>query len=244
MQNHMIMLPSAPTMEYENNELNLYGHQSTYSPNLPLRGLIYFMDIIRDYIKKRDLFSTHPVKIPTPRFVIFYNGPVSRPEVEILKLSDSFEKQIDHPELELTCTVYNINQGYNAELLNRCHIIQGYMILIDTIRNLLDNEYTLERAIEEGINHCIENHILEEFLKTHRNEVEKIMKLDYTFEKRLEYAREEEYKLGHSQGLSEGLSALVSSLREFLTTPEEILARIIQNPKYADVTLEQVKKYF
>ena len=122
------------------------------------------------------------------------------------------------------------------------------MILIDTIRNLLDNEYTLEHAIEEGINHCIENHILEEFLKTHRNEVAKVMKLDYTFEKRLEYAREEEYKLGHSQGLSEGLSeglsALVSSLREFLTTPEEILARIIQNPKYANVTLEQVKKYF
>lgn len=30
--------------------MNLYEHQSTYSPNLPLRGLFYFSSMYRDYI--------------------------------------------------------------------------------------------------------------------------------------------------------------------------------------------------
>lgn len=51
------------------------------------------------------------VKIPTPKFAVFYNGEKTRPEREVLKLSDAYENQSDEPQLELTCTVYNINPG-------------------------------------------------------------------------------------------------------------------------------------
>ncbi|WP_346906155.1 hypothetical protein [Faecalicatena orotica] len=33
------------------NVLNLYEHQSTLNPNMPLRGLFYFADVLRVYIE-------------------------------------------------------------------------------------------------------------------------------------------------------------------------------------------------
>lgn len=36
-------------------DLNLYEHQSTWNPNMPLRGLLYFADMLRGYIEKQDL---------------------------------------------------------------------------------------------------------------------------------------------------------------------------------------------
>jgi hypothetical protein len=37
--------------------INIYEHQSTYNPNMPLRSLIYFTDIIRPALKDRDVYS-------------------------------------------------------------------------------------------------------------------------------------------------------------------------------------------
>ena len=40
--------------------MNLYEHQSSFSPNLPLRGLFYFSSLYREYIEpvKYRLYST------------------------------------------------------------------------------------------------------------------------------------------------------------------------------------------
>jgi hypothetical protein len=40
-----------------NCNINIYEHQSTYNPNMPLRSLIYFTDIIRPAVKDRDVYS-------------------------------------------------------------------------------------------------------------------------------------------------------------------------------------------
>jgi len=56
--------------------LNLYEHQSTLNPNMPLRGLIYFGKQYESYIKQHNLniYGKKQLKIPSPQFVIFYNG--------------------------------------------------------------------------------------------------------------------------------------------------------------------------
>ena len=233
--------------------LSLYGHQSSYSPNLPLRGLIYFTDIIRDHIKNQNLYGRRQIVLPTPHFVVFYNGVEKRPEMEILTLSSAFSHSRDLPDLELICRIYNINQNIHPTILERCHILREYMIFVDTVRKFLDTGLSLEKSIYKGINDCIEEHILEDFLKTHRSEVMKVMTLDYTFERQLQFTKEESLEEGHdlgfseglsegqNKGLSQGLDALIQSLKHYLSTPEEILAAVIQNPSYADVTLEQVK---
>ena len=57
--------------------LNLYEHQASYNPNMPLRDLLYIARQLQKYVKDKSLYSSSIVKIPAPRFVVFYNGTIS-----------------------------------------------------------------------------------------------------------------------------------------------------------------------
>ena len=43
---------------------------------MPLRQLLYFSDLMWEMIKKNgvDLYRSGRINIPTPKFVVFYNG--------------------------------------------------------------------------------------------------------------------------------------------------------------------------
>ena len=202
------------------NYLNLYEHQSTYSPNAPLRFLIYLTNLLKTTIRKRDLYSRKRVQIATPHFAVFYNGTEKRPEKEVLKLSDAFINRTDTPEIELTVTVYNINPNNNTQLLEKSEVLRSYMIFVNRVRENLEHqkkiaqnapeydeaayEEELEAAINEAIDHCIEHHIMEAFFRENRSEVTKSMVLDYTWERREELIRAEEYEDGKREGLEIG----------------------------------------
>ena len=87
--------------------LNLYEHQSTYSPNMPLRDLFYIAKELGQ-VNHRDLYRNTLIKIPTPRFLVFYNGSEEQAEKKYLRLSDAFQKSMDDPDLELVVTMLNI----------------------------------------------------------------------------------------------------------------------------------------
>ena len=196
------------------NYLNLYEHQSTYSPNAPLRFLIYLTNLIRDIVEKRDLYSRKRVKIATPHFAVFYNGTEPRPEREVMKLSDAFINPTDSPELELVCTIYNINPDCNESLLARSRTLSGDMCFVNRVRDNLskkpamdqDERMDLEDAIREAIDYCIANHVMEDFFRGNRDEVMKNMLLDYTWERREELIRAEEYEDGLVEGEKRGLA--------------------------------------
>ena len=61
----------------------------------------------------RDIFSRRLVTLPTPKFIVFYNGTEPQPEYSEMKLSDCFQKKDEDEKsmLELVCRVYNINKG-------------------------------------------------------------------------------------------------------------------------------------
>ena len=126
-------LENAVYMNYKNDvsfvfdfQLMLYEHQSTVNLNMPLRNLFYVTDVLQGRIWNEDLYSQTLVKIPAPKFIVFYNGVDLQPEQMTLRLSDAYEKEQEQPELELTVSVYNINLGYNAELLETCHVLKEY----------------------------------------------------------------------------------------------------------------------
>ena len=174
--------------------LNIYEHQSTVCPNMPLRSLIYVANHLEKRVKQQrlNLFGHTLVKIPTPKFIVFYNGKENQPEKYEYKLSDCFEKETDDPQLELKCIVYNINKGNNVELLNRCGFLKDYMIFIDYVRYYYDEKnLSLGDSIEHAINRCIDEDVLKEFLINRREEVAKVTNLDFTFEKQIELVREE-----------------------------------------------------
>ena len=61
------------------------------------------------------------IKIPAPRFVVFYNGVEKQPESQTLKLSNLYQPWEEEPMLELQVLVLNINKGNNQWLkLKEC----------------------------------------------------------------------------------------------------------------------------
>ena len=179
--------------------INLYEHQSTYNPNMPLRDLIYVANLLAEIVEGENLFGEKLVRIPEPRFVTFYNGTRKRPPIEELRLSDAYMTRTNQPQLELCCTVININSGHNKEFMEKCRILWEYMVYVDKVR-LYRQTMSLEDALERAINECIEERILEDFLRKHRAEVISMSVLEFDLERQLMFARKE----GEEAGILEG----------------------------------------
>ncbi len=188
--------------------LNLYEHQSTVCPNIPLRNLMYVADELEKMIDKKRLLSRRKLLIPTPEFVVFYNGKEPRPEREEMRLSDLFEEKTEDPRLELKVTVLNINPGMNEELKTKCREIAEYMQYVECVRRY-EKELPLEAAVDTAVTECIEMGILKEFLIRNRSEVMHRCLYEYDEEEAREVwredAREEGLEEGRKQGLEEGL---------------------------------------
>ena len=103
--------------------LSLYEHQSTWNPNIPLRDLLYVARLYEKLIVKDSLYGTRLLQIPSPKFIVFYNGIEERPEREVLKLSDAYEPGAVEPDLELKVLVLNINAGYNEDIKENCQTL-------------------------------------------------------------------------------------------------------------------------
>ena len=189
--------------------INFYEHQSTYNPNMPLRSLIYFVNALEDWLKDndKDLFSKKQIKIPTPHFIVFYNGMQKRPEYEEMRLSDSFYHKVAEPQIEIICKVYNINPENNQTLKKKSAVLEGYTYFVEKVRDNQRQEMNLEEAVDSAIKDCIDNHVLEDFFKNRRDEVKKMTHLDYTWEKRERLIRMEEYADGKAEGMREGEAA-------------------------------------
>ena len=192
--------------------LNLYEHQGTLNPNMPLRGLIYFGKQYEGYIKQHSLniYGKRQVMIPFPQYVIFYNGVDPFPSGEDymeLHLSDAFI-QSDHehgkPCLECTARVYNINYGHNKELMKRCRTLEEYSIFISRISDYIKEDVPLTDAIDTAVQDCIRDHILRDFLLKHRAEVVGMLLEEFDMEEYIRMERRDSYADGLEDGLSKG----------------------------------------
>lgn len=108
------------------NYMSLSEHQSTFNPNMPIRGLMYFGRLYDKYIKQYglNLYSTKLLKLPTPKYFVLYNGNIDKPDIINLKLSDSFIHKDGGNCFEWTATMININYGHNKKLLDSCLILK------------------------------------------------------------------------------------------------------------------------
>ena len=153
-------------------QMHLYEHQSTVNPNMPLRGLMYFAQLYQMNINKRDedIYGNVLVKIPSPKFVVFYNGSSEQNDVVKYRLSDAFEIPDQNKEFEWTATVININQNHNEELQKSCKSLYDYSRFVDRIKHNL-NSMLLKDAIIEAVDFAIENNFLEGLVEEQKMEI-------------------------------------------------------------------------
>ena len=144
--------------------LYLYEHQSTYNPNIPLRNLFYIADEYQRLVVRKSLYSTVIQKIPTPRFIVFYNGTKKVDDYNEFRLSSAYENPTDDPDLELKVTMLNVNDGHNLELMEHCRTLKEYAKYVARVRKYVTQNIPLEEAVTRAVDECIEEGILAEFL--------------------------------------------------------------------------------
>jgi hypothetical protein len=193
----------------------LIEHQSTINNNMPLRLLEYIADLYDGLLSHEQKYKKELVALPWPEFIVLYNGeePWNKSSDEFtLRLSDAFRKNKDltalgldpsvEPPLELAAKVYDINKGHNEEKLHACAALSGYSSFIAKVRECERKKAagrpvsSLEKiehqaAIAEAVDWCIQNQILEDFMKKYREEVVHMLYEEWDFDTELKVAKQE-----------------------------------------------------
>ena len=233
-----------------NHDMNLYEHQSTYCPNMPLRGLGYFSELYmahlggeaESYIR---MYDSKLVRIPAPKYYVFYNGIKNEPEKLDLRLSDAYEGDGD---IEITAHMLNVNAGNNSELMKNCKPLSDYSVFVARVREYLKQDLSKEEAIEKAIDGCIEEGILERILREERAKVENLLIRGLTEEEQqmlkelqLKDAREEGREAGRAEGIEIGIAEATLEAVDKIAADGTISAE--KACELLEVSLEDYKKW-
>ena len=214
-------------------QMNLWEHQSTMNPNMPLRGLFYFAVLYQKHLLNIDeaLFTTKLVKIPAPQYVVFYNGDNETEDVCKLKLSDAFIDFDSQGDFEWTAKMININKNHNKTLHKNCKALYDYCSFVNRIKTNIRKSMENEAAIDEAIDWAVQQNLLEGLIKEQRAEVRMDLLTEFDQEQYDRIRRREGYEDGAQQ------------------TVEEIAKRMLQGNlpaneivQYTGLSLERVLK--
>ena len=188
-------------------QLNLYEHQSTWNPNMPLRGLLYFAQQFEGLVSARgdDIYGKGRIELPTPMYIVFYNGSDMNRDNLMLYLSDSFSAGRGRGCLECTCLVLNINRGHNRALMDKCHRLWEYSELSCEVEENIGKGMRREEAVQTAIDTCIERGILKDILLAEKGMVLHMLLTEYDEKKHLKNTFEEGRKEGLEEGIGKGI---------------------------------------
>ena len=210
-------------------ELNLYEHQSSVNKNMPIRGLIYLTELYKGYIERNGLriYNETQVKLPFPRYIVFYNGRDGEPERRVMPLSDSYmtndSNKGQKPCLELEALLVNINYGCNKEIMNKCQKLMEYSQLIALIRKYYDElvekyaklgihkskKEIFAEAVSLAIEEAIRNNILKEILRNNKAEVTNMLLTEFDEKDYINGVKEESERRGREEERLEGKIYLI-----------------------------------
>ncbi len=182
------------------NQLSLYEQQSSYNPNMLLRLLQYVGNIFEAYVKKHRLnkYGETLIKLPVPKFVVFYNGKHDEPDEKFLKLSDAFLADVQ-ADIEVTVKMLNINFGHNKELFKACKPLMEYSWIIEKIRED-SKSMSAEEAVNRIISEMPSDFILKSFLEIHQAEVKGMLLTEYNETEAMNLFKEDGKREGKLEG--------------------------------------------
>lgn len=223
--------------------LNLFEHQSTFNPNMPIRALSYFASLYQAYIDEYriNVYSSKQQHLPFPQYIVFYNGERSEPDRRELRLSDAFIRG-GHispdipPGIEIRAVMLNINWGHNQELLDACERLREYSLCIATIRGYKSGLVNAEASITAAVDECIAKGYLADILSKNRSEVISLFLTEYDAKKHMELERRDAREEGRMEGAYEKLVVLVcrqlragktaAEIAELFGEDEDVIAAI------------------
>lgn len=183
-------------------QMTLFEQQSTYNPNMPLRGLMYFSQLYQIHISRigRTLHESRLVKIPYPKFVVFYNGSKETDDIEYLRLSDAFETKEKSGDFEWTAEMINININHNTTLQKNCKPLYDYVRYVARIKDNRKQGMSATDVVNEAVVWAIKENLLDGFFKIQKEEILAMTLTEYDAEAvKRSFIRE-----GREEGIIEG----------------------------------------
>ena len=130
--------------------------------------------------------------------------------------------------LELQVLMLNINDGNNEELKESCQVLKEYMQYINRVReNIYQGKMSLNDAVEHAVTECMNEGILEEFLRENRAEVVPMSIFEFDEEREWRLIREAEYRYGVEDGRAEAKAEeKLNSAKEFVQGIDNLVANL------------------
>ena len=186
--------------------INMYEHQSTINPNMPVRFLIYLGQEYQMLVENSNisLYGTTQISLPTPQCVVFFNGTKDMPDEYEMRLSDAFNNQDVEPAVEVVVRIVNINAGHNEHLIRGCKLLSQYTQFVEITREYAGKYENLEEAMNAAIDYCIEHGILEDILRKQKSQVLGSLLEEFDEKKYERTIRQESYDEGYDTGYGSG----------------------------------------
>ncbi len=204
-------------------QMTLYEQQSRPNANMPLRGLFYFSQLYQRFItdNKLDLHRSSLIKIPNPRFIVFYNGKPDRAERYELRLSSAFEQKDGSGKFEWTADVININTNMNESLVKKCKPLYDYIRLVGRIASNQSQKMEIGQAVREAVEWACEQDLLDGFVREQKENIMGMCLTEFNEEIAIRNWREDGIIEGREQGAQEkAVENAVMLVKKYNATPE------------------------
>ena len=187
--------------------LNVYEHQSTYNPNMPLRGFFYMSSAYQKYValNKLDIYSSKRIPLPLPKYYVFYNGTRKMPDESTLFLTDSMPgtDAAEKSSAQFAAHMINVNAGHNSGIMKKCPKLYQYSLFTEEIRMNQKKGMALKKAVEQAVDSCIKKGILTDILLGNKAEVTDMILEEYDENLHISNEKEISYQEGLEQGRKE-----------------------------------------
>ncbi len=222
----------------DNKYVVLSGHQSTINMNIPVRALLYIGRVYEKILSRENIYRKKQIPLPTPEFIVFYNGNEPCPQETLLRLSDAFIAVPHGNSMDLMVKVLNIRDPDGNPVLKKSRSLREYSIFVDKVFQYASAGMKLEESIHQAVLYCSEHDVMQPFLLKHSSEVENMLLSEWNWDEALriehEEALEEGMKKGMEKGMEKGKFELIKSLLGAL--PDNVLA------EKAGISLDAITK--
>lgn len=223
--------------------MNLYEHQSTYNPNMPLRFLWYLGQEYQMFVERheKNVYGSTLITLPTPQCVVFYNGDKDMADEEEIFLSEAFEKNGKEPCVELKVRMININFGRNEKMMKQCRKLWEYSYFIDCMKQKLGEGMPLRKAMKRAIQQCIDQNVMADFLRENRMAVPGMILTEYDEKKVMQMMKRDAKEEGREEGKKEGREETAALYQKLKAEGRmDDLMRAIDDAEYRKGLLENM----
>lgn len=178
--------------------------QSTWSPNIVIRVLLYLAQTYNNYFTEKglDLYASKKVALPKPELYVIYTGE-RKDKKSVLSLSEEFFDGAKDLQLDI-----KVKMLYGGER----DIISQYVDFAKVCNDQVQKYGYTRKTIEEILRICIDKDVLAQYLRERKVEIMDIMTALFNEDEVFRRYSMRVQKELMQQGVSQGQSHIVQNM--------------------------------